>query len=76
MAWSEKAEWLAAYLHELTTFPNGKRDDQVDSTSQALDWIKKGYTGTHGFVAYLKGVEAGIYPYPFPPERNPWQRKF
>jgi predicted phage terminase large subunit-like protein len=33
----EKAEWLPEYLHELTTFNNGKYDDQVDSTSQALD---------------------------------------
>jgi hypothetical protein len=37
-----EAEWLDAYLHELTTFPNGKYDDQADSTSQALDWIKSG----------------------------------
>ena len=36
----EKASWLPEYLHELTTFPNGKYDDQADSTSQALDWIK------------------------------------
>jgi predicted phage terminase large subunit-like protein len=36
----EKAEWLAEYLHELTTFPMGAHDDQADSTSQALDWIK------------------------------------
>jgi predicted phage terminase large subunit-like protein len=36
----EKAPWLAEYLHELTIFPNGKHDDQADSTSQALDWIK------------------------------------
>jgi predicted phage terminase large subunit-like protein len=36
----ETAAWLAEYLHELTTFPNGKYDDQADSTSQALDWIK------------------------------------
>jgi predicted phage terminase large subunit-like protein len=35
-----EAEWLPAYLHELTTFPNGKYDDQADSTSQALDWVK------------------------------------
>jgi predicted phage terminase large subunit-like protein len=34
------AHWLADYLHELTTFPNGKYDDQVDSTSQALAWSK------------------------------------
>jgi predicted phage terminase large subunit-like protein len=36
----EKEAWLADYLHELTTFPNGKFDDQCDSTSQALDWVK------------------------------------
>jgi predicted phage terminase large subunit-like protein len=35
-----EAPWLAEYLHELSTFPNSKYDDQVDSTSQALDWIK------------------------------------
>jgi predicted phage terminase large subunit-like protein len=34
--------WLADYLHELSAFPNGKYDDQADSTSQALDWIKRG----------------------------------
>jgi predicted phage terminase large subunit-like protein len=39
----EKAEWLTEYLNELTVFPNGKYDDQVDSTSQSLDWIKRGY---------------------------------
>jgi hypothetical protein len=36
-----EAPWLAEYLHELSTFPNSKYDDQVDSTSQALDWIKR-----------------------------------
>lgn len=35
-----QASWLAEYLHELTVFPNGKHDDQADSTAQALDWIK------------------------------------
>jgi predicted phage terminase large subunit-like protein len=38
----EKAPWLAQYLHELTAFPNGRHDDQVDSTSQMLDWFKDG----------------------------------
>ena len=32
---------LAEYLHEMTVFPNGKHDDQVDSTAQFLDWFKK-----------------------------------
>jgi phage terminase large subunit-like protein len=30
------------YLNELMTFPKGKYDDQVDSTSQALEWFKVG----------------------------------
>lgn len=34
-----EAHWLEEYLHELTTFPNSKHSDQVDSTSQALGWI-------------------------------------
>ncbi len=36
-----EADWLAVYIHELTVFPNGKHDDQTDSTSQALDWAKQ-----------------------------------
>jgi hypothetical protein len=38
----DAAPWLAQYLHELTVFPNGKHDDQVDSTAQMLDWFKRG----------------------------------
>jgi hypothetical protein len=38
----EQALWLAEYLHEMSSFPKGKFDDQVDSTSQALDWVKQG----------------------------------
>jgi hypothetical protein len=37
-----QADWLAEYQHEMAIFPNGKYDDQVDSTSQALDWVKNG----------------------------------
>ena len=32
--------WLEAFLYEITIFPNGRYDDQVDSFSQALEWIK------------------------------------
>jgi predicted phage terminase large subunit-like protein len=39
----DKAEWLADYMHEMRSFPNGKHDDQVDSTSQALDWKRRRY---------------------------------
>lgn len=34
-----EAPWLATYMGELLAFPAGKHDDQVDSTSQALDWL-------------------------------------
>src|SRR6266513_1190848 len=37
----EASPWLAEYLHEITVFPNGKHDDQVDSTAQFLDWCNK-----------------------------------
>jgi predicted phage terminase large subunit-like protein len=33
----KEAAWLAEYLHELTVFPKGKHDEQVDSTAQMLD---------------------------------------
>ena len=36
----DTAGWLEAYLHELCAFPRGKHDDQVDSTTQALEWIR------------------------------------
>jgi predicted phage terminase large subunit-like protein len=36
----EAAPWLAEYLHEMTVFPKGKHDDQVDSTAQFLEWFK------------------------------------
>jgi predicted phage terminase large subunit-like protein len=35
-----EAPWLSAYLEELLGFPNARHDDQVDSTSQALDHIQ------------------------------------
>jgi hypothetical protein len=37
----ETAPWLAEYLHEMTVFPMGKHDDQVDSTAQFLDWSQQ-----------------------------------
>ncbi len=49
----ETAPWLAEYLHELTVFPKGKHDDQVDSTAQFLDWFKKPYPG-QGILEYYR----------------------
>ena len=37
----DAATWTAEYLAELTTFPMASHDDQVDSTSQALTWMRE-----------------------------------
>ena len=51
----DKASWRSEYLHEIVTFPNGKYDDQVDSTSQALDWFKNSATNfTPGLIEWEK----------------------
>lgn len=43
-----EAPWLAEYVSELLAFPNGGHDDQVDSTSQALNWLSgKSYRALH-----------------------------
>lgn len=48
-----EASWLSGYLHELTTFPGSKYDDQTDSTSQALDWAKQP-VHYHGFIEFWR----------------------
>jgi len=35
----DEAPWLEDLLHEYAMFPNGRYDDQVDSTAQALHWL-------------------------------------
>ena len=37
----EEAPWLADLQRELTVFPKGKNDDQVDSITQFLNWLDK-----------------------------------
>jgi len=53
----EAAPWLAEYLHEMTVFPNGKHDDQVDSTAQFLDWFKRPMSNQGIFEYYRKMAE-------------------
>ncbi len=50
----KEAGWLAEYLHELTIFPNGKHDDQVDSTAQMLDWFKGAAREPGGLYGYYR----------------------
>jgi predicted phage terminase large subunit-like protein len=37
----ERAPWLDDYLTELLGFPGARHDDQVDSTTQALDYLRE-----------------------------------
>src|SRR6266850_2815315 len=53
----EAAPWLAEYLHEMTIFPNGKHDDQVDSTAQFLDWFKRPMSNQGIFEYYRRMAE-------------------
>jgi len=53
----ESAPWVAEYLHEMTVFPKGKHDDQVDSTAQFLDWFKKPMPSWGIFELYRRQAE-------------------
>ena len=50
----QSASWVAEYLHEMTVFPNGKHDDQVDATAQFLEWFQKPFPGQNVFEYYQK----------------------
>ena len=39
------AERLTRYLNELRGFPQGRHDDQVDSTLQTIQWVNRGKFG-------------------------------
>jgi predicted phage terminase large subunit-like protein len=58
----ESAPWLSLYQHELTTFPGGKHDDQVDSTAQALHWCQRDWNNG-GIFEYCRRM----YPNATPP---------
>jgi len=52
----KEAPWRAEYLHELTVFPGGKHDDQVDWTAQPLDWFKQAGREPRGIYQYHKAL--------------------
>lgn len=51
----QQAPWLDDYETELLGFPGTKFDDQVDSTAQALDFIKTNYRKNMELWAKLAG---------------------
>jgi predicted phage terminase large subunit-like protein len=48
------AQWLNEYVRELTGFPGTKFDDQVDSTSQALEFLSR-FTSLSGGISRYVG---------------------
>jgi predicted phage terminase large subunit-like protein len=53
-----EAHWLADYVHEITTFPGSKHDDQIDSTTQALAWMRTPIPGW-GLLEYYRKLATG-----------------
>jgi predicted phage terminase large subunit-like protein len=49
------ASWLPDFVYELTVFPTGRHDDQVDSTTQALGWIQENALDP-GILGYYRQV--------------------
>jgi hypothetical protein len=41
----------------MTVFPKGKHDDQVDSTAQFLDWVKRPMSNWSIFELYRQQAE-------------------
>ena len=53
------ADWVQSYLHELVLFPNARHDDQVDSTSQALDYLNSWFDGK-GLFEFMRQEAAQV----------------
>jgi len=54
----DRASWLYDYIEELSAFPNGQFDDQVDSTSQALAYMAR--RGIPGVVDMPEASHTGL----------------
>jgi predicted phage terminase large subunit-like protein len=58
----QQAPWLDAYISEITGFPGSKFDDQVDSTSQALEFLTE-KAESNSFFEGLNRYNRRNYPY-------------
>jgi len=50
----DRAPWLEDYLHELMMFPATRFDDQVDSTSQALDFLTRHLSSADVWIEFYR----------------------
>jgi hypothetical protein len=55
------APWVEDYIAEFQTFPNGAHDDQVDATSQAINWLLKRMK--HSFPPIVTSVTQSTNPW-------------
>ncbi len=46
----EGAEWADDYIESMTRFPKGQHDDDVDSTSQALNYLRRRRNGVMEYI--------------------------
>ena len=49
------AHWKDDFMVEVLAFPNGRNDDQVDSMTQALIWMKDDSSKGRAFVGKFSG---------------------
>ena len=71
----EEAHWLADYLHELALFPNGRHDDQVNSTSQALHALHHRGDANYGYYELaLRHIAANGRSAEAVPPKTEWAR--
>ena len=50
----ESAPWLHDFIEELSSFPNGEHDDQVDSTNQGLNYMTHGNESFNTFSETMR----------------------
>ncbi len=60
----QEAAWKRDYIHELTSFPTAKFDDQVDATTQALDYLEERMEEPAFFVYMRRESERMGLPWP------------
>jgi predicted phage terminase large subunit-like protein len=67
------APWLADYVNELTGFPGSRYADQVDSTTQALDYLRTTYRND-SWINHVDwdAVERKMWEWGFTARRDPY----
>jgi hypothetical protein len=54
----EGPHWLPDYPHEIAIFNNREYDDQVESISQAINWVRGRSRKCYGLLEYAKSISS------------------